>query len=111
MSTTTTQKPATNGTPGGTDLPRSRGEIKTEIAAIRRQANDKIEAEKEAKQRELAYLRSLLAHPAADMVMSERVCLLNQATMFDGCDPDELVGTLVLVEAFKALREKAELPE
>ena len=108
--TTTTTKPATNGEPDSTDVPRTRAEIKAKIEAIQASARHQYETDKDRKAQERAYLRSLLAHPAADGALRDARCLMDQ-TRDGGDEADSMVGVLVLVEAMKALREKVDVPD
>jgi hypothetical protein len=103
----TTGKAAANGKPPSR---RARlAEIKTEVAAIQKQARDEHEAEKDRKRRELDYLRALLAHPRAESAVDDVLSMMNQS--FGGGDwadqADEMVPALVIIEAMKALEEKA----
>lgn len=106
----TKTKPHTNGKPARKRLdPETRAKIaalRAEKEAIHKEFRDEMEAEKKRKQRELDWLRSLLAHPHAEFKLTEARELTEQmiGTVDEGL---HLVGMTVLVEAMKALREKA----
>ena len=105
----TSERHERHGPEGG---PGRRGrlkEIRAERDALLADAQERTERDRENERRELAYLAGLLAHPHAEDMLGNVYELLEQRLGGDDDnDSEALIGTLVLVEAMKALREKVE---